>query len=195
MNEVMKKVEYLSKDTSVGSYKAISHDKVIGNVRGEIINNGIIITINQYRRDDPFNVLEYQDSYDKKKVIPLYMAFYEVKFINIDSPEDFISINVESHSRCSDEKSPGIAYSYAFKMALLKQFMIETGKNEESPHGRAKESSLESKKERIQTHGETSESKIHKCTTCGKEISDNEYKYSTSNGKPALCYIHQRDNK
>jgi len=56
----------------------------------------------------------------------------EVDLINIDKPEDKISTISHGFALDPQDKAFGKAYSYAYKTALLKAFMIETGENDES---------------------------------------------------------------
>jgi hypothetical protein len=55
-----------------------------------------------------------------------------VHFINVDKPEDQFSINTFGYGVDAGDKGPGKAVSYAFKLAALKAFMLETG--EDSDH-------------------------------------------------------------
>ena len=52
-----------------------------------------------------------------------------VHFINVDKPEDQFSINTFGYGVDPSDKGPGKAVSYAFKLAALKAFMLETGED------------------------------------------------------------------
>ena len=129
INAIMKEVSYIQKDSNVmGRYKAVSHDKAIATVRPFLVKEGVCINATRKEISDPFHIVPTD------KPIYLFRSIYKVSFINIDCPTDFVSVEVESHSMCLDDKSPGKTYSYAVKMAILKQFCFETGENDESNH-------------------------------------------------------------
>jgi 3-deoxy-D-manno-octulosonate 8-phosphate phosphatase KdsC-like HAD superfamily phosphatase len=145
INAVMDEVGYVQKDSAVNmpkfSYKAVSHDKVVATVRPFLISNGIVVTASQKEISTPFHIVQTE------KPLSLFRAIYIVSFINIDKPEDKVSIEVEAHSMCTDDKSPGKTYSYAVKMAILKQFLLETGDNDESKHAPPEQISIVTKKQ------------------------------------------------
>jgi hypothetical protein len=62
----------------------------------------------------------------------VYECDFVVSLINIDNPQDKVSVRVEAHAMDSGDKAPGKAITYATKTALLKLFSIETGINDES---------------------------------------------------------------
>ncbi len=126
---VMMAISYIKKDTDVmGRFKAVSHDKVISSVRPHLIDAGIVITTSQSQIENPFIAMPT----DKDENKQLYRAVYTVSFVNVYKPEDRVSIEIEAHSFCTDDKGPGKTLSYAVKMAILKIFCIETGENDES---------------------------------------------------------------
>ena len=128
INNVMKAISYIQKDTDVmGRYKAVSHDKVASSIRPHLISEGIVITASQVPIDNAFHTVE-----TKNNPLTLYRAMYIINFVNIENPEDKVTLNIESHSQCTDDKSPGQTLSYAVKMAILKIFCLETGINDES---------------------------------------------------------------
>lgn len=132
INAVMKKVEYIQKDKSVGSgsyaYMAVTHDNVTSLVRKHMVENGIILTVSQ--TDAVFDEREIVGSTPAKT--RMYNGAYTVTFTNMDNKEDNICINVNAQAMDNGDKAPGKAMSYATKYAILKTFMIETGENEES---------------------------------------------------------------
>jgi len=131
INSVMSSVSYIQKDSNVmDRYKAVSHDKVIATVRPFLIASGIVITSSQKSVEVPFHTVP------SAKPVHLFRAVYTISFVNIDNPEDKISVDVESHSMCTDDKAPGKTYSYAVKMAILKAFCLETGVDDESPNAK-----------------------------------------------------------
>lgn len=62
----------------------------------------------------------------------LYEGRYEFNFVNIDKPEDRITVPVVAHASDSGDKAPGKCLTYAAKQAVLKLLWLETGENDES---------------------------------------------------------------
>jgi len=130
INAVRKKVEYVQKDATVnggGTYRAVTHDMVTAVLRDALIENGIVVITDQ-RMSESIPV----GSTKNGAPIIRYEAWYEVSFINIEKPDDRLSIRVQAHANDSADKAPGKAMSYAVKYAMLKTFSLETGENEES---------------------------------------------------------------
>ena len=130
INSVMQQVKYVQKDVSVsggGSYKAVSHDMVLAVVRPAMLENGIVTRVELLKG----KITQFRDLKIDIKM-HMYEAVYRVDFVNIDKPEDFMSVTVPSHANDTGDKAPGKATSYAVKYAMLKTFGLETGENEES---------------------------------------------------------------
>jgi len=128
INEVRKKVNYAKKDKAVDgqNYKAVTHDAITALVRNHLIEHGVLIV--------PRLISSTVQDVGKTKggtTIIRYAGRYEVDFINIDSPEDRITVPGEAHANDSGDKAPGKATSYATKYAMLKLFSIETGEGDE----------------------------------------------------------------
>jgi len=126
VNAVMQKVTYIKKDTKVQGYSAVTHDNVFAMVRAELVRVGIVIYPEQLGCDMPI----MRDGKDIK--MHLYTADYLIHFVNIDKPDDRISVKINSHANDNGDKAPGKALSYATKYAILKVFSMETGENDES---------------------------------------------------------------
>lgn len=125
--EVMGRVSYLKKDTDVKGkdrvttqYKALSHDKVVREVRTYLIENGIATA----------QTLKSHEIISSGST-SIFSGEYIISFINVDDPKDRLEVSCIAHSYMFDDKAPGKAASYAFKNAILKTFMIETGENDE----------------------------------------------------------------
>lgn len=127
ISEVMKRIEYLTKDDKVEfnniKYKAISEEKVTTTVRKALIEVGIVIvpvvqdcTITELIRTEK-NVNQRADVHTK----------YRIQ--NIEDPKDYIE--VESHGSGVDtqDKAVGKAMTYAYKYMLLRVFAIPTGED------------------------------------------------------------------
>lgn len=143
LNEVRKAVPYLQKDKQVGSggwgYKAITHDAVTRELREHLITQGVMIVPH---RAQGAAVLTGTTT---GKGIPIirYEAVYNIDFVNVDDPQDRVTVEMEAHALDEGDKAPGKAVSYATKYAMLKLFSIETGEDDEDRHdakGRRKDS-------------------------------------------------------
>lgn len=127
INAIREKVDYIQKDKSVstgaggGSYKAVTHDAVTAMLRKHMIEQGIVCYP---------NFISGTSTKEEKQ--RFYEAVYDFVFVNMDAPVDTLTIRIQAHGMDSQDKAAGKALSYAFKYALLKLFMIETGEDEES---------------------------------------------------------------
>lgn len=128
INEVRKKVSYAQKDKAVEgqNYKAVTHDAITALVRNHLIDHGIVIV--------PRLISSSIADVGKTKggtTIIRYAARFDIDFVNIDDPEDRLTVPMEAHANDSGDKAPGKATSYATKYAMLKLFSIETGEGDE----------------------------------------------------------------
>jgi|SRR5271166_2673403 len=114
INAVMLEVDYIQKGEKkvAGQYRFCSHDQVTAALHGPMAKHGIacIPTIAEMKQDS--NRTEVK---------------LEVSFINIDSPADRFSVFYWGYGIDTSDKGIGKAVSYAFKYALLKTFVLETG--------------------------------------------------------------------
>lgn len=134
INNVMKAVQYVQKDSSVsgmgGGYKAVSHDQVISVARQALVDNGVMIFPNQTKGE--FIQMRDVNALPQPIKMGLYSGTYEINFVNIDNGEDRITATIEAHANDNGDKAPGKALSYATKSAILKVLSLETGENDES---------------------------------------------------------------
>ena len=128
INAVRKSIGYIQKDKSVstggGSYRAITHDVVTAIVREHMIEHGIVCI--------PNLIASHSDPKEEDAKQFRYVATYSFDFVNVDQPEEKVTIVIEAHAMDNSDKAPGKAISYAKKYAVLKLFEIETGEDEES---------------------------------------------------------------
>lgn len=127
ISEVMKAIEYLTKDNKVEfgntKYKAISEEKVTTAVRKELVNQGIVIipimqesTVTELIRTDK-TVNQRADVHTK----------YRIQ--NIDDVNDFIEVESNGSGVDTQDKAVGKAMTYAYKYMLLRTFAIPTGED------------------------------------------------------------------
>lgn len=133
INNVMKAVKYVQKDSSItgggASYKAVSHDQVVSVLRQALVDHGIMIFPNQLSGEF---LIKRDLSATPPVKMGLYSGSYEVNFVNIDNGEDKVTVTIQAHANDNGDKAPGKALSYGVKSAMLKVFNLETGENDES---------------------------------------------------------------
>lgn len=118
ISAVMAEVSYVQKeDKKVNNqYTFVSHDAVTAKLRPFLIKHGIVVvpTVTRYEQDG--NRTE---------------ATVQVSFVNIDNPEDRVTVDYVGYGIDPQDKGPGKAFSYASKYAFLKVFCLETGDDPE----------------------------------------------------------------
>jgi len=129
----MQQVQYVQKDKAISgggaSYKAVTHDQLISVIRFSLVEHGIVVEPKQTSGD----IVVKRDLAAVPPVkMALYSGNYDVFFVNMDKPEERTCVSVEAHAQDNGDKAPGKAMTYAVKTAILKQFLLETGENEES---------------------------------------------------------------
>lgn len=138
INQVREKISYVQKDKSVstggGSYRAVSHDQVTALVRQHMMDAGIVCV--------PYLVESQSMPKEEGSKQFRYEATYDFTFVNVEVPEDRLTIRIQAHAMDNADKAPGKALSYAKKYAVLKLFEIETGEDEESRFKEAEEFDL-----------------------------------------------------
>lgn len=134
INAVMQEVEYVQKDKAVSgggaNYKAVTHDQAVSVLRKSLVKNGIVI--NPVQVSGEFLLMRDLNATPQPVKMGLYTGSYDVFFVNMDKPEDKVCVSVQAHANDNGDKAPGKAMTYAVKTALLKQFTLETGENDES---------------------------------------------------------------
>jgi hypothetical protein len=134
MLHIMAEVNYLKKDTEVGygrsSFKGISHDKVAATLRPLFVKYGVmpITGVANHERVD-----SWEGSTGSKWTN--VEASVQVTFVNIHDSKDTVTVQGFGAGIDNSDKGPGKAVSYAVKMIMLKQFLIETGEAEETDSG------------------------------------------------------------
>lgn len=117
--KVMKEVSYIQKDAKPKSglqYSFVSHDAVTAKIRPQLVEHGIVTVPRVIKAEADGNRTT---------------AFMEVDFVNIDNPEDKVTVPVFGYGIDNQDKGPGKAMSYAVKYAYLKVFALETGDDPE----------------------------------------------------------------
>ena len=113
---IMADLHYIQKGDKMvnGQYKYVSHDQVTAAIHPMLVKHGIVTlpTVKDKRQEG-----------NRTEVDLL------VYFVNVDDPTDQFSVLSFGYGVDSGDKGPGKAISYAFKMACLKTFCLETGED------------------------------------------------------------------
>ena len=116
--EVMKNIEYLSKDDAVAfgttKYRAMSEEKVTMTVRKELIKQGLV-------------VFPVEQTVEKDGHITTTNTKY--KMVNTENPEEFVILASSGQGSDTQDKGVGKAMTYSFKYMLLRTFAIPTGED------------------------------------------------------------------
>lgn len=145
INEIRKAVTYVQKDALVTGYKAVTHDQVTAALREMMVQHGVVTV--PTLKTSQFS--ETGDLTAKGTKWMLYQATYQIRFVNIDEPSDFVEVEIESQALDNGDKATGKAMSYAVKYAMLKIFSLETGESDEGRQDDFRQKREE--KERINT--------------------------------------------
>ncbi len=118
MAEVMKDVQYLTKDDHVSfkstNYKAISEEKVTRTMRDALIKHGLV-------------VFPIKQSRERVGTITSVDVTYRLQ--NIEDPNDYIEVVSSGDGADTQDKGAGKAMTYAFKYMFLRTFAIPTGED------------------------------------------------------------------
>lgn len=128
LDKVRQAVAYIQKDAKVEGYKAITHDVVTSEIRPHLISNGIIVIPRQIS----FEIRDTTKTTKSGTPFTICIGHYEIDYVNIDNPDEKITVPIWSVAEDHGDKGPGKALSYATKYAHLKVFNIETGESDES---------------------------------------------------------------
>lgn len=118
ISDVMKAVEYMSKDDTVAfketRYKALSEEKVTSIMRKQIVDAGLV-------------VFPVDMSWSRQGNITHVDVKYRIA--DVDNPEDYIEVVSCGDGADTQDKGSGKAMTYAFKYMWLRTFAIPTGED------------------------------------------------------------------
>ena len=127
INEVMKAIEYLTKDDKVEfgttKYKAISEEKVTTAVRKQLVEQGIVI-IPIMQESVVTELIRTDKSVNQRADVH---TRYRIQ--NIDDINDYIEVESNGSGVDTQDKAVGKAMTYAYKYMLLRTFAIPTGED------------------------------------------------------------------
>ena len=127
ISEVMKNIEYLTKDDKVEfgttKYKAISEEKVTTAVRKQLVEQGIVIIPIMQESVVTELIRTYKTVNQRADVHTRY------RIQNIDDVNDYIEVESNGSGVDTQDKAVGKAMTYAYKYMLLRTFAIPTGED------------------------------------------------------------------
>lgn len=127
ISEVMKAIEYLTKDDKVEfgttKYKAISEEKVTTTVRKELVKQGIVI-IPIMQESTVTELIRTEKSVNQRADVH---TKYRIQ--NINDVNDYIEVESNGSGVDTQDKAVGKAMTYAYKYMLLRTFAIPTGED------------------------------------------------------------------
>jgi len=114
MLAVMGEVESVQKADKMvnGQYRYVTHDAVTAALHKPCVKHGIFVAT---------HLEDFKQDGNRSE------AMLAVTFINADQPEDRFTVRSVGFGIDKSDKGPGKATSYALKIALLKQFLLEAG--------------------------------------------------------------------
>jgi len=151
INQVMLEVEGVEKGITIEfatgkTYSAVSHDDVTKLLHKPIANAGIVLqtSVVESKMDIGEKEKEYKGI---KQVSKEYMASVtvEITAINMDKPEERLSVRMPAIAFDNSDKAFGKAISMATKTGLLKLFMLESFDDEEKRDKDSKKPLIENK--------------------------------------------------
>lgn len=138
MHDIMQDVKYIQKeDKKVNNqYTFVSHDAVTAKCRVALLKHGVFVKPYITKHCAEWYDTKTEKWVDGKKQLVDGQSLrtsveMDMEFINIDNPEEKILISSIGYGLDSQDKGAGKAYSYAYKYALLKGLMLETGDDPE----------------------------------------------------------------
>ena len=115
---VMEAVGYVQKEAKKvnNQYRFVSHDAVTAAIQPELVKNGIVAvpTVTNHTQDGNRTAVDLR-----------------IDFVNVDKPEDKVSVEMFGYGVDPQDKGPGKAFSYAKKYAFLQLFCLSTGDDPE----------------------------------------------------------------
>lgn len=113
---IMGEISYIQKGDKMvnGQYRYASHDQVTAAIHPLLVKHRVVVvpTIEEILQEG------------NRTVVKLTTVF-----VNVDSPKDCFHVKSAGFGIDSGDKGPGKAVSYAFKLAILKTFCLETGED------------------------------------------------------------------
>jgi hypothetical protein len=130
--QVRRAVGVVLKTASIdGQYMAVTHDAVTRACRDAMNEAGLVLFISVASEnvkdigihESGFPIIRYEAKY--------FCSITCAADDGNEGKQDQVDFYVTAHALDSGDKAPGKALSYAYKYAMLKLFMIETGENDE----------------------------------------------------------------
>ena len=133
LNKVMEEVTHVFKDKEIGygrnTYKVVQHDDVTAAVRPSMVKHGIFLQVSKEVTE--ISTVEFANKQGEVRTEYMANVTILVDFVNVDNPEDRLSVRGSAIGFDSTDKCVGKACSMAVKNIILKNLMLESRDNEE----------------------------------------------------------------
>jgi hypothetical protein len=116
-------VEKKGKPSQGAPFEFVRHDDVMAAVRPALVAHGVMPLLSPDRK----RTERFETKTANNKPQELWLIWCDLHFVNVDSPEDRIVIQVPGEGLDMGDKGIGKALSYAVKNALLKTFLLPGG--------------------------------------------------------------------
>lgn len=125
INEVMKKVEFITKDGTLGwgnnTFSIVTRDKVVSVIRPFLVEAKVNVYTAQVEKG-----VSVPTKTSKGGDQIRFEAMYSVMFYDTES-DTSVSFMQEGHGVDNADKAPGKASTYAEKTIMLKTLLLQTG--------------------------------------------------------------------
>lgn len=128
----------IAKDSTVqtgggGSFKAVSHDAVVGALKPLLVEAGIAVlqTVEEHKHE----ALSWKDRDGHERTAHWHEVKLKLTFVNVDQPDEQIEVVAYGAALDRQDKGLGKAVSYAKKYGLLTNFLCETGEDTDTANG------------------------------------------------------------
>ena len=125
-DEIARVAKNLNVNFGKSSYKAVGEADVLAAVK-PIENKYGVYSFPAKRNIIMSQMVTTTDKEGNEKTSPFLRIETIYRFVNIDTPADFLEVTVYGDGVDPQDKAPGKAMTYADKYALLKAYKIETG--------------------------------------------------------------------
>lgn len=161
MSDITAELSAVAKNLEVGygksSYKAVGEADVLAAVKPLEKKHGIY-SYPSSRRVEESQIMTSKAYDGKEKQSQFVRIETEYTFVNVDNPEEKITVTSYGDGVDPQDKAPGKAMTYADKYALLKAYKIITGEDPDQHYSeegtfQPKEEELATEKERLRMRG------------------------------------------
>lgn len=191
---VMQESKGLEKDLTVGtgtaSYKAVGESTVLNIIKPLFVKNRLVIfpAEGEMTEQNSFTDFTYKNEVTTKARNVTQLKVY-YKIVDVDTGESETIVGF-GNGADSQDKGSGKAFTYSFKTALSKTFMLFSGEDTDNTH--SDDIGNENTPKPTTTSNKNIKKDDHICRGCGGKVTDAELKFSLSKYGKSLCMTCQQ---